>query len=130
MAQAGAAGKSGSGEPAGMDKAALRPMLKFARQEPVHMAFALGGDGKAILQMDKRKQPRALEKTLKEAASDSRNHRFGTMKVPEDDPKLARFTVNKPTTGMSRKLIVVLKGSGLNKVEIVLEDGSAVESHQ
>ena len=114
---------------AGMEKGELRKLLKFARREPVHMAFALGGDGKAVLQMDKRKQPRVLERMLKES-EDTRNHRFGTVSVNPEFPQLARFTVNKSSAGMARRLVIALKGTGFRYVEIGLEDGSEVESAQ
>ena len=121
--------KAAESAPASMDRGELRKLLKFALREPVHVAFALGGDGKAVLQMDKRKQPRALEKALKEDA-DTKNHRFGTVVVNPEFPTLARFIVNKPSSGMARKLVIALKGTGFRYVEIGLEDGSAVESAQ
>lgn len=112
----------------GMDRGDLKRMLRLARRESVHAAFALGGDGKPIIILDKRKQPRALEKSIKDGAPDARNTRFGSVLIDPDDPKLARFVINKAASGMARKLIVALKGTGFNKVQIVLEDGSAIEA--
>ena len=118
--------KAAESAPASMDRGELRKLLKFALREPVHVAFALGGDGKALLQMDKKKQPRALEKALKEDAPDSRNHRFGTVSVDPQKPQLARFTVNKSSAGMARKLVIALKGTGFRYVEIALDGAPAV----
>lgn len=115
----------------GMEKAELRHHITIARRgAPVHVAFALGGDGKAVVMMDKRKPPRAIEKELKEGARDSKNHRFGVLSFDQDEPSLARFMVNKPSSGMAKKLIVALKGTGVRKIELTLEDGTAVESAQ
>jgi hypothetical protein len=57
------------------------------------------------------------------------NARFGTAEVdPDDDPTLVKFRLNKPVTSMARRLVKTLKGSGFRKVQILLEDGSPVES--
>jgi hypothetical protein len=110
-----------------MDRADLKRLLRIARKDPVHMAFALGGDGKPIIMLDKRKQPRALEKGIKEGAPDAKNHRFGCVSIDPDNPKLAIFTVNKAASGMARRLVIALKGTGCSKVQILLDDGTAVE---
>jgi hypothetical protein len=112
----------------GMDKADLKRLLRIARKDPVHMAFALGGDGKPIIMLDKRKQPRALERGIKEGAPDARNHRFGSVAIDPDDPKLAIFTINKAASGMARRLVIALKGTGYQKVQILLDDGTSVEA--
>lgn len=128
MAVSGA--KAGAGATAGMDLADLKRHLRFALEEPIQVALALGADGKAVLQMHRRKPGRALEKQLKESAPDSKNHRWGTAVVDQENPKLVRFIVNKAGGGLARKLVVALKGTGFNKVELVLEDGSAVDGAQ
>jgi hypothetical protein len=117
-------------ESAGMDRAEIKRHLRFAREEPIPVAFALGGDGKAVLQFDRRKPGRALERQLKEEAPDSKNHRWGTALVDPDNPKLVRFTVNKAGGGMARRLVVALKGTGFSKVKIVLDDGTELEAHE
>ena len=131
MAKAAVPAKGGAGDAeggaAGMGRADLKRMLKFASEEPVRVAFALGGDGKAILVMDRRKPARTLEKELKEAAPDSRNHRFGTAAVDEAQPTLVTFMVNKQAGGVARKLVVALKGTGFSKVEVGTEDGGPPE---
>lgn len=133
----GGAAKTGAGpargaspaeaEPVGMDKADLKRMLKFAKQAPVRIAFALGADGKAIVVMDRRKQPRALEKELKEAAPDSKGHRFGTAAVDPNDAKLVRLSVNRASNGMGRKLVMAFKGTGFSRVEVSTEEGGPPE---
>ena len=112
------------------NEADIKRHLRFAKDEPVSVAFALGGDGKAIMQFDRRKPGRALEKQLKDAAPDSKSHRWGTALVDPDDDKTVCFTVNKAGGGLARKLIVALKGTGFNKVKIQLDDGTEVEAHE
>src|SRR4051794_16129395 len=111
---------------AGSDRAELKKLLVLARKQPVHMALALGGDGKAIVKLDKLKNPRTLVKDLREEGG-SKNHRFGTVMIDPDNPKLARFIVNKEIGGFARRLVVALKGTGFTKVMIVSEDGTALE---
>ena len=112
-----------------METSELRKFLRFAKAEPVNIAMALDGGGKAILVCHKRRQPRALEKELKEEEG-SKMHRFGTLTVDPLQPKLARFVINRAGAGLARKLIKTLKGTGFNRVEIVLEDGTPVEGDQ
>ncbi len=113
-----------------MDRAELKKHIHFARDGAVQVAFAIGRDGEAVLQMHRRKPGRALEKELKEGSPDSKNHRWGTLQMDRDDPKLARFVVNKAVSGMSRKLSKALKGTGCSKVQVVLEDGTEVDVHE
>lgn len=113
---------------AGMAKPELRKHIIMARRKPLHIAFAMGGDGHAIVVMDRRKPPRAIEKQIKEQASDSRNHRFGLVRFDEDEPSIARIVVNKPSAGMARKLVLALKGTGVRQIELVMEDGTPVDS--
>lgn len=113
-----------------MDRAELKKHIHFARDGAVQVAFAIGANGEAVLQMHRRKPGRALEKELKEGAPDSKNHRWGTLQMDRDDPKLARFVVNKAVSGMSHKLSKALKGTGCSKVQVVLEDGTEVDVHE
>lgn len=79
--------------------------------------------------LDKMKQPRAVEKMLIEAVPEAKNTRWGTALVDtDDDPKLVRLTLNRAVSGMARKLVKTLKGTGITKVMLVLEDGSEIES--
>jgi len=73
--------------------------------------LVIGGDGKAIIQIEKMKQPRTIERTLKTDAPDSKNHRFGTVYVDPEEPKLAQFIVNKASGGGKKS------GSGRGKKE-------------
>lgn len=111
----------------GSDKAELKKWLKRAADGPIHMAFALGGDGRAVVMLDKLKQPRALDKALKEGLDGAKNHRFGTVEIDPDEPKVVRFIVNKAVGGFARKLAIALKGTGFKKVMILTDDGEAVE---
>jgi hypothetical protein len=120
--------KADAGDSVGTDRGDLKRLLRFSMKEPVHAAFALGGDGKPIIVLDKRKQPRALEKGIKDGAPGSKNHRFGIVMVDPDEPKIARFVINQPASGMAKKLVIALKGTGFNKVRIVLDDGTDVEA--
>src|SRR3954466_15650002 len=110
---------------AGREKPELKRHLRLASGGPNPVSIALDASGKnAVLQMHRTKNPRALEKQLKEEAPDSKNHRWGTASVDPEDPKLVRFTINKAGGGMGRKLIIALKGTGFNKVKLQLEDGT------
>jgi hypothetical protein len=116
---------------AGLEKADLKKMLRMSQKRgPMNMAFAIGGDGKAIIQIEKIKQPRAIERILKTDAPDSKNHRFGTVFVDPDQPKLAQFIVNKASGGIARKLIIQLKGTGFSKVRLLTEDGGVCEEDE
>ena len=106
-----------------MDKATIRHMLRLAAGEPLRAAVALSREGKAVILLDRHKPARTLERELKEGLPGSRLHRFGTLTVGDDDPKLARFIVNKASTGMARKLAIALRGTGLRRVQIGTEDG-------
>lgn len=111
------------------DKAWLRKHTTLARHgDPVHLAFAATADGKAILYMDRRRQPRTLEKALRADAADARNHRFGTMAIDPQQPGVARVVVNRPASGMARKLALALKDCGVKRVELLLEDGTSIDS--
>src|SRR4051794_39912038 len=111
----------------GMDKTAIRHMLRLAGGEPLRAAVALSREGKAIIVLDRHKPPRTLERELKEGLPGSRLHRFGTLAVDDEDPRLARFVVNKASPGMARKLAIALRGTGLRRVQIGTDDGSETE---
>ncbi len=114
-------------ESVGSDRAELKKLLKISKDRPVHMAFAMGADGKVVLQMHKLKPPRTLERDLKAGLEGGKNHRFGTVMVDPEFPKVAKFVVNKAVGGMARKIIVALKGTGFRKIQIVTETGESVE---
>lgn len=115
----------------GMDKQDMKRLLMKSKSEPVNCAFASSDTDKtmALLMLDKVKAPRAVEKELTSTFPKAFNARFGQAFVDtEVDAKLVRFTINKPISGAARKLVKTLKGTGFTKVEIVLEDGTPVES--
>src|SRR4051812_50111541 len=111
-----------------MDKATIRHMLRLAAGEPLRAAVALSREGKAVILLDRHKPPRTLERELKEGLPGSRLHRFGTLTVGDDDPKLARFTVNKESTGMARKLAVELRRTEKRLVQVGAEGGGECEA--
>lgn len=114
-------------ESVGSDRGELKKLLKLAKAQPIHMAFATDADGKMVVQMHKMKPPRTLEKGLKEGLDGGKNHRFGTVVVDPDDPKLVKFIVNKAIGGAARKMVIALKGTGFKKIQIVTESGEALE---
>ena len=115
-----------------MKKAEMKVLLARSKSEPVNCAVAQGDEPAiALLLMNKIKQPLALEKSLKTDFPTSKNHRHGTVAVDVDDnPKLAKFYLNKPGAGLARRLVKTLKGTGFSKVRIMLEDGTEVENHE
>lgn len=116
----------------GMPKADLKRLLGLAKKDPVNCAIGLGPDaGYGLIVLDKIKQPRAVEKMLLESVPAAKNTRWGTAAVnPDDDPKLVKLTLNRACSGMARRLVKSMKGTGISRVLIVLEDGTEVERHQ
>jgi len=114
----------------GMDKQEMKRLLMRSKDEPVSCAFGQGDDNTvALLMLDKVKQPKAVEKDLSKEFPNAKNTRFGTAFVDvEKDAKLVRIAINKPISGVARKLVKTLKGTGYTKVELVLDDGSPIES--
>jgi hypothetical protein len=112
-----------------MERAEMKRLLARSKAEPVNCAVGTAEDGKvAVLLLDKLKQPRALQLALEKQFPKATNWRFGTAEVDEEiDPKLARFHLNRPASGLARRLVKTLHGTGYNKVEIVLEDGTVGE---
>ena len=97
----------------GMDKQEMKKLLMVSKKQPVNCAVAQGG-GKsaafAMLMLDKVKASKALVKDLEKKFPDAKAPLFGTASVdPDVDPKLVRFMVNKPASGIARKLTKTLK---------------------
>lgn len=115
----------------GMDSKEMRRLLSKSKTEPVSCSFGQGDDNSsALLMLDKVKGAKAVEKELTGKFPTAKNTRFGTAVVDvEADPKLVRFIINKPVSGIARKLVKTLKGTGYNKVVIGLEDGTTVDSY-
>lgn len=104
-------------EGGGLDKRDIRRLLKYAQADPIAMALGIGEDGRPVIQLDRRRPPRAVLKQLLDEAGDLREPRFGTLAVSEDR-RTATFTLNKQAGGLKRKLTVALKGTGITRVEI------------
>jgi hypothetical protein len=117
--------------PTGMDKQKLKQLLAKSKQEPVNCAIGTGADpALGLLLLDRMKSPRAVEQDLVKETPGAKNTRFGRALVdPDDNPKLVKIIVNKPITGIARKLVKTLKGTGFSKVVILLEDGTELESY-
>lgn len=112
-----------------MDRAQMRALLARARQQPVNAAIGLGPTGEALLLLDRVKPPRGVEKQLLAQVPQAKGTRWGVASVdPERDPKLLRLQLNRPVAGFARRLKTALRGTGVTRIEIVLEDGSAVEA--
>ena len=113
----------------GMDKGEMKLLLMKSKKEPLSCAFGQGDDKTtALLMLDKVKQPKGVEKELTKKFPKANNTRFGTAYVDVDeDAKQVEFRINKPISGVARKLVKTLKGTGFTKVVIMLDDGSLVE---
>ena len=113
----------------GIDKAEVKKLLIQSKREPVSCAVGLGPDQQALIMLHKVKQPRALAKELEKNYGEIKNPRWGTAFVDiDDDPKLVIVTLNKPSSGLARKLKKALTGTGFSKLRIALEDGSVAEA--
>ena len=114
----------------GMDRADLKRLLLKSKQEPVNCAIAQPKEpGPGLLLLHRTKQPRALCQDLEKQFPDAKNPRWGTAHVDlDDDPKLVKFIINKPVSGMAWRLVKTLKGIGFTKVVILLEDSTPVEA--
>ena len=116
----------------GMSKADMKKMLAHAKESPVSCAVGQGDNAAmGLLVMHRTKPERAMEKILKDDFPEAKNVRFGTAFVNVDEnPKLVKIKLNRAVSGIARRLIKTLKGTGFSKVVIVTEDGSAVEDYE
>jgi hypothetical protein len=109
-------------EPAatGMEIAEMKRMLAHSREAPLGCAIGAGDDRTmALLLIDKVKAPKAVLKDLEEQFPDLVNPRFGTVQaMPDGEAKTVRFVLNKSSSGLSKKLVKTLKGTGYTKVEL------------
>lgn len=111
----------------GMDKGELRKLLTVAKKTPVNAAIGMTKDGTPAMLLHKIKQPRALSKEL-EGSGDLKNMRWGELYVDEEkDSKTLIARLNKPASGMARKLVKVVKFAGFSKVVLQFEDGTSEE---
>lgn len=110
-----------------MEKGELRKLLTVAKKTPVNAAIGMMKDGTPALLLHKIKQPRALSKEL-EGSGELKNMRWGEFFVDEEkDPKTLVARLNKPASGMARKLVKVVKFAGFSKVVLQFEDGTTEE---
>lgn len=116
----------------GMEKQDMKRLLMKSKKEPVNCAIGMGADPSiGLMLLDRIKGSKAVEKELVKAIPDAKNTRFGHAEVDvDDDPKLVKVFINKPVSSMARKLVKTLKGTGFTKVQILLDDGTAVESFE
>ncbi len=111
----------------GMEKGEMKRFLAMAAKEPINCAVGVAAEpGIGLLMLHKTKSPKALEKDLSGKFPSAKAIRWGTVAINEDDG-VVKFTINKAVSGLAPRLVKTLKGTGHNKVEIVLEDGSSVE---
>ena len=112
----------------GMDKAELRKLLTIAKKAPVNVALGMMKDGTPAILMHKVKQPRALSKELESGGAELKNMRWGEFLVEEEgDPKTLVARLNKPASGLARKLVKAVKFAGFSKVVLKFEDGTSEE---
>jgi hypothetical protein len=116
----------------GMTVAEMKSVLNVSKRQPVKCAFGIGKDpGLALLLLDKMKTPMAVKGALLEKFPETKSERWGTASVDIDvNPKLVKFLINKEVTGMARRLIKTLKGTGYTRVVILREDGTEVEAYE
>jgi hypothetical protein len=113
----------------GMEKSEMKVLLRLAEEGPISFAFASGKEmGVALLMLDKRKSPKQVSTELEKAIPEAKNTRFGQVSVATDDDNLVKFYVNKAVTGMAKRVAKTLKGTGYNKVQILLEDGTVADA--
>jgi len=113
----------------GMELTPMKQLLnKAAPESPIPFAFGMGTEPFALLMLDKAgKNPKGVLKSLEEEFKDAKNTRCGTAIVEPQRATLVKFIVNKPVSGMAKRLVKTLKGTGYNKAEIVLEDGTVID---
>jgi hypothetical protein len=113
----------------GMEKGQLKTLLIKSKKEPVSCAVGKGKEaGSAYILLDKIKQPKALENALKGQFADIKDPRHGSASVDvEDNPKLVVFRLNKPASGLSVRMLKLVKQVGFSKVKFEYEDGSEPE---
>ncbi len=106
----------------------MKALLVKSKQEPLSAAIGLGADGAGKILLHKIKGPMALGKQLEAESPGLKDMRFGRAHVDVDEnPKLVKIVINRAVTGLSRRLIKTLKGSGFTRVILLLEDGTEVD---
>jgi hypothetical protein len=105
-----------------MDKAGLKKLLAAARQGPISCALAVPSDpaaGHCLILLHKVAPARVLLAGLKKQFPAMKTPCFGTAKVDmETDPKLVTFTLNRKISGLPKRLVRSLRGTGFTKVSV------------
>ncbi len=116
----------------GMSKGDMKKLLLLSKQEPVGCAIGIGDDAAhGLMILNKMRSGAALEKLLKTEFPSAKNTRFGNAFVDVDDnPKLVKLRINRAVSGIAKKLVKTLKGTGFNKVVIVTDDGVTCDAHE
>jgi hypothetical protein len=104
----------------GMEIAEMKRLLKNSREAPLGCAIGAGEDQTmALLLIDKVKAPKAVLKELEGQFPQLANPRFGTVQaMPDGKAATVRFVLNKPSSGLGKKLVKTLKGTGYSKVDL------------
>ncbi len=115
----------------GMDKQDMKRLLGKARQDQVNCAIGMAAEpGLGLLVLDPIKSPKAIEQDLIRQNAGARNTRPGRAYVDTvENPKQLKIIVTREISGIARRLVKTLKGTGITKVVILLEDGTEVESY-
>ena len=106
----------------GMSKPDMKKLLIRAQREPVNCAITQGASDSGslgIVLLDKTRPAKTLAGDLRKQFPGARKPCFGTVSVdPDQTPKIAVFSVNKPPFGLDRKLRKTLRGTGIKNVQI------------
>jgi hypothetical protein len=113
-----------------MEVADIRRLLNESKSsgKPIGCAVGMSKDMKtALLLLHKTHEGAELGRNLKKDVPDVVNMRFGTARIDEENQKLVRLVLNRPVSGVAKKLVKTLKGTGYTKVKLGLEDGTEFE---
>jgi hypothetical protein len=113
-----------------MEVADMRRLLNESKSsgKPIGCAVGMSKDMKtALLLLHKSHEGAEVGRNLKKDVPDIVNMRFGTARIDEENAKLVRLVLNRPVTGVAKKLVKTLKGTGYTKVKLGLEDGTECE---
>jgi hypothetical protein len=113
-----------------MEVADIRRLLNESKSsgKPIGCAVGMSKDMKtALLLLHKTHEGAELGRNLKKEVPDVVNMRFGTARIDDENQKMVRLVLNRPVSGVAKKLVKTLKGTGYTKVKLGLEDGTEFE---
>jgi hypothetical protein len=113
-----------------MEIADMRRLLNESKSsgKPIGCAVGMSKDMKtALLLLHKMHEGPEVGRNLKKDVPDIVNMRFGTARIDEEHTNMVRLVLNRPVTGIAKKLVKTLKGTGYTKVKLGLEDGTEFE---